>query len=234
VHKLLDIVWHNAVESLVEHRAWLAEDRRGRSTCPDDNWISVRETHIQACPSMPPSKVPHSPSNTWANAWFIGFPRVHKTRQWQHNECSGVSSIYARIYIPYKCTVLYNHIQTGRPPVSISSELKLTTNSWLAQYLSNLLLKELTISLYHIIRQTVPRPKQHLELFNLFAGLTVAWWQTNGYIDHATLSVTIGRIYYTQNCHKAWMHRNALKCATKPHENFGVLYLWSVPGEKEL
>jgi len=34
VHKLLDIVWHNAVESLVEHRAWLAEDSRGRSTCP--------------------------------------------------------------------------------------------------------------------------------------------------------------------------------------------------------
>ena len=32
VHKLLDIVWHNAVESLVEHRAWLAEDRRGRIT----------------------------------------------------------------------------------------------------------------------------------------------------------------------------------------------------------
>jgi len=31
VQKLLDIVWHNAVESLVEHRAWLAEDRRGRS-----------------------------------------------------------------------------------------------------------------------------------------------------------------------------------------------------------
>jgi len=30
VHKLLDIVWHNAVESLVEHRAWLAEDRRGQ------------------------------------------------------------------------------------------------------------------------------------------------------------------------------------------------------------
>jgi len=31
---LLDIVWHNAVESLVEHRAWLAEDRRGRLTFP--------------------------------------------------------------------------------------------------------------------------------------------------------------------------------------------------------
>jgi len=33
----LDIVWHNAVESLVEHRAWLAEDRRGRSRLVLDN-----------------------------------------------------------------------------------------------------------------------------------------------------------------------------------------------------
>ena len=29
MHKLLDIVQHNSVESLVKHRAWLAEDRRG-------------------------------------------------------------------------------------------------------------------------------------------------------------------------------------------------------------
>jgi len=52
--------------------------------------------------------------------------------------------LYAGIYIAYMCTILYHYIQTGRPPVPISSELK--TNSWLAQYLSNLLLKELTES----------------------------------------------------------------------------------------
>jgi len=51
--------------------------------------------------------------------------------------------LYARIYIPYMRTILYHYIQTGRPPVPISSELKLKTNSWLAQYLSYLLLKEL-------------------------------------------------------------------------------------------
>jgi len=51
--------------------------------------------------------------------------------------------LYARIYIPYMRTILYHYIQTGRLPVPISSELKLKTNSWLAQYLSNLLLKEL-------------------------------------------------------------------------------------------
>ena len=34
MHKLLDyIVQHDAVESLVEHCAWLAEDTRERSTC---------------------------------------------------------------------------------------------------------------------------------------------------------------------------------------------------------
>ena len=46
-------------------------------------------------------------------------------------------------------TILYRYIHTGRPPVPISSELKLKTNSWLAQYLStllNLLLNELTES----------------------------------------------------------------------------------------
>jgi len=37
--------------------------------------------------------------------------------------------LYARIYIPYMCTILYYYIQTGRPPVPISSELKLKTNS---------------------------------------------------------------------------------------------------------
>ena len=30
--------------------------------------------------------------------------------------------LFARIYIPYMCTIFY--IQTGRPPVPISSELK--------------------------------------------------------------------------------------------------------------
>jgi len=54
--------------------------------------------------------------------------------------------LYARIYIPYMRTILYHYIQTDRPPVPISSELKLKTNSWLAQYLSNLFLKELTES----------------------------------------------------------------------------------------
>jgi len=33
VHRLLDIVSHNAIEPLAENRAWLAEDTRGRSTC---------------------------------------------------------------------------------------------------------------------------------------------------------------------------------------------------------
>jgi len=54
--------------------------------------------------------------------------------------------LYARIYIPYMRTILYYCIQIGRPPVPISSELKLKTNSWLAQYLSNLFLKELAES----------------------------------------------------------------------------------------
>jgi len=54
--------------------------------------------------------------------------------------------LYARVYIPYMHTILYYYVQTGRPPVPISSELKLKTNSWLAQYLSNLFLKELTES----------------------------------------------------------------------------------------
>ena len=54
--------------------------------------------------------------------------------------------LYARIYIPYMRTILYHYIQTGRPPVPISSELKLKTNSSLAKYLSNLFLKELTES----------------------------------------------------------------------------------------
>jgi len=33
--------------------------------------------------------------------------------------------LYARIYIPYMRTILYHYIQTGRPPVPISCELKL-------------------------------------------------------------------------------------------------------------
>jgi len=61
--------------------------------------------------------------------------------------------LYARIYIPYMHTILYHYIHTGRPPVPIGSELKLKTNSCLVQYLSDLLFR---ISLYHIIRQTVP------------------------------------------------------------------------------
>ena len=32
--------------------------------------------------------------------------------------------LYARIYIPYMHTILYYYVQTGRPPVPISSELK--------------------------------------------------------------------------------------------------------------
>jgi len=52
--------------------------------------------------------------------------------------------LYDRTYIPYMHTILYYYIQTGRPPIPISSELKLKTNS--AQYLSNLFLKELTES----------------------------------------------------------------------------------------
>jgi len=54
--------------------------------------------------------------------------------------------LYAHIYIPYMHTNIYYCIQTGRPPVPITSELKLKTNSWFAQYLSNLFLKELTES----------------------------------------------------------------------------------------
>jgi len=37
--------------------------------------------------------------------------------------------LYARIYILYMHTILYYYVQTGRPPVPISSELKLKTNS---------------------------------------------------------------------------------------------------------
>jgi len=54
--------------------------------------------------------------------------------------------LYARIYIPYMRAILYHYLHTGRPPVPISPELKLKINSWLAQYLYNLLLKELTES----------------------------------------------------------------------------------------
>ena len=54
--------------------------------------------------------------------------------------------LYTRICIPYMHTILDYYVQTGRPPVPISSVLKLKTNSWLAQYLSNLFLKELTES----------------------------------------------------------------------------------------
>jgi len=57
--------------------------------------------------------------------------------------------LYARIYIPYMHTILYYYVQTSRPPFPISSELKLKTNSWLAQCLSNLFLKELTESAYY-------------------------------------------------------------------------------------
>ena len=41
--------------------------------------------------------------------------------------CPHLYIIY--IYIPYMRTILYRYIQTGRPPVPISSELKLKTNS---------------------------------------------------------------------------------------------------------
>jgi len=37
--------------------------------------------------------------------------------------------LYARIYISYMRTIVYHYIQTGRPPVPTSSELKLKTNS---------------------------------------------------------------------------------------------------------
>jgi len=37
--------------------------------------------------------------------------------------------VYARIYIPCMRTILCHYIQTGRPPLPISSELKLKTNS---------------------------------------------------------------------------------------------------------
>ena len=53
--------------------------------------------------------------------------------------------LYAHIYIPYMRTILYYCIQTGRPPVPISFELKFKKTR-LAQYLSNLFLKELTES----------------------------------------------------------------------------------------
>jgi len=69
-------------------------------------------------------------------------PRQDKTMSVDGLRCI----LYARIYIPYMRTILYYCTQTGRPPVPISSELKLKTNSWLAQYLSNLFLKELTVS----------------------------------------------------------------------------------------
>ena len=54
--------------------------------------------------------------------------------------------LFTYIYIPNMRTILYHYIQTDKHPVPIRSELKLQTNSWLAQYLSNPLLKELTES----------------------------------------------------------------------------------------
>jgi len=54
--------------------------------------------------------------------------------------------LYARIYIPYMHTILYYYVQTGKPPVPISSELKLKNKLLIGQYLSNLFLKELTES----------------------------------------------------------------------------------------
>ena len=37
--------------------------------------------------------------------------------------------LYARIYIPYMHTILYYYVQTGRPPVPISSELNNNNNN---------------------------------------------------------------------------------------------------------
>jgi len=69
-----------------------------------------------------------------------------KTGQWVMSADGLMCILYARIYIPYMRTVLYHYIQTGRPPVPISSELKLKTNPLLVHYLSTLLLNELTES----------------------------------------------------------------------------------------
>ena len=79
-------------------------------------------------------------------AWFqdsvVSQQCLNMTRQGKTMSVDGLRCIlYALIYIPYmrtilSYTILYHYIQTGRPTVPISSELKLKTNSWLAQYLS--------------------------------------------------------------------------------------------------
>jgi len=58
---------------------------------------------------------------------------------------SGVSSLSASTNHIMR-TILYHYIQTGRPPVPVSSELQLKTNSSMDPYLSNLFLKESTES----------------------------------------------------------------------------------------
>jgi len=81
---------------------------------------------------------------------------LDKTRQ--DNECrrAQVYHIFPHLHTIHAYHFILLCTQTGRPPFPISSELKLKTNSWLAQCLSNLFLKELTESAYHIIGQTVP------------------------------------------------------------------------------
>ena len=66
--------------------------------------------------------------------------------------------LYARIYIPYMHTILYYCIQTGRPPVPISSELKFKKNKLLiGQVFIQPIFEGINrIRLHHIIRQTVP------------------------------------------------------------------------------
>jgi len=56
-------------------------------------------------------------------------PEITRSRQDKTVSVDGLRYIlYARIYIPYMRTILYHYIQTDRPPVPISSELKLKTN----------------------------------------------------------------------------------------------------------
>jgi len=65
--------------------------------------------------------------------------------------------LYARIYIPYMRTILYHYIQTGRPPVPISCELKLKNKLLIGPVFIQPTFEGINrISLYHIIRQTVP------------------------------------------------------------------------------
>jgi len=101
--------------------------------------LSVPSTHHSHHPSPLYSSIPFL--QILPTAAFLFFFRTDSTDSLdclpigllQYNNTMSVDGrrciLYARIYIPYVHTILYYYVQTGRPPVPISSELKLKTNS---------------------------------------------------------------------------------------------------------